>query len=200
MGLGSEFSTVRSNILSHEPAYSLNKVLAMILHEERQNLVALSHEKAGPDGAAFLGRIGEKGLEMQEGGNSTYGGQGEGRGATTTAKTCYHCGRPGHIKSACWLLHGHPTNWEPKGAAGGRKLGFSTRKTRGAAGGMGGQQRGAGLGPNMFVGPQAHQGEKHGAGLGPNQFSGLRAHQAQLGHSHLGPNQFAGLSAHQSQI
>ncbi|PKI51701.1 hypothetical protein CRG98_027864 [Punica granatum] len=190
MGLGSEFSTVRSNILSHEPAHSLNKVLAMILHEERQNLVALSHENTAPDGAAFLGRMGEKKLEMQGGDNSTYGGQGGGRGATTTAKTCYHCGRPGHIKNACWLLHG------------GGKLGFSTqgRKTGGAAGGMGGQQRGAGLGPNQFVGPQAHQGQKRGAGLGPNQFSGLQAHQAQLGHSHLGPNQFAGLSAHQSQI
>ncbi|PKI51031.1 hypothetical protein CRG98_028580 [Punica granatum] len=45
MGLGSEYSTVRSNILSHEPAHSLNKVHALILHEEWQNMVVLSHEK-----------------------------------------------------------------------------------------------------------------------------------------------------------
>ncbi|PKI77566.1 hypothetical protein CRG98_002020 [Punica granatum] len=51
------------------------------------------------------------------------------------------------------------------GAAGGGKLGFSTqgRKTGGAAGGMGGQQRGTGLGPNQSVGLQAHQGQKRGS-------------------------------------
>ncbi|PKI60765.1 hypothetical protein CRG98_018848 [Punica granatum] len=202
MGLGSEFSTVRSNILSHEPAHSLNKVLAMILHEERENLVALSHENTAPDGAAFLGRMGEKKLEMQGGGNSTYGGQGGGRGATNAAKTCCHCGRPGHVKNVCWLLHGYLMNWEPKGATERGKLVFSSqgRKTGGATGGMGGQKREAGLGPNQFAGLQAHQGQKRGAGLGPNQFAGLQAHQAQLGHSHLGRNQFAGLSAHQSHI
>ncbi|PKI50615.1 hypothetical protein CRG98_029002 [Punica granatum] len=57
MGLGSKFGMVRSNILSHEPAHPLNKVYAMILHEERQNIVALSHENAAPDGAVFLSKL-----------------------------------------------------------------------------------------------------------------------------------------------
>ncbi|PKI51170.1 hypothetical protein CRG98_028457 [Punica granatum] len=57
MGLGFEFGTVRSDILSHESAHPLNKVYEMILHEERQNIVALSHENAAPDGAMLLSKL-----------------------------------------------------------------------------------------------------------------------------------------------
>ncbi|XP_031374044.1 uncharacterized protein LOC116188699 [Punica granatum] len=54
MDLGSESATVRSNILSHEPPHSLNKVYALILHEERKNIVTQFHENATPDGAVFF--------------------------------------------------------------------------------------------------------------------------------------------------
>ncbi|PKI32089.1 hypothetical protein CRG98_047520, partial [Punica granatum] len=111
MGLGSDFATVRSNVLSHEPPHSLNKVYALILYEERQNIVTQSHETAAPDGAVFLSRlIGKQG----SGGGQTYSGQGGERGSGVTSKTCFHCGRVGHIKSSCWLLHGLPANLESK--------------------------------------------------------------------------------------
>ncbi|PKI32393.1 hypothetical protein CRG98_047212 [Punica granatum] len=61
----------------------------------------------------FLSRATGGKLEMQgSSDNSNYGGQGGGKGGTS--KTCYHCGCPGHIKSACWLLHGFPANWDSK--------------------------------------------------------------------------------------
>ncbi|PKI51190.1 hypothetical protein CRG98_028397 [Punica granatum] len=72
------------------------------------------------------GRAGPK-TEMQ--GNQTYGGHGGSRGGGSGSKTCYHCGRPGHVKSACWLLHGRPTNWEAKPAKENR-LGFSGKRDR----------------------------------------------------------------------
>ncbi|PKI42605.1 hypothetical protein CRG98_037018 [Punica granatum] len=181
MGLGSEFNTVKSNILSHEPAHTLNKVLSMILHEERQNLVVLSHETTAPDGAAFLGRATGPKMEMQGGENQTYRGHDGSRGETNATKTCYHYGRHGHIKSACWLLHGRPTNWKSKFAKE-NKLGFFGKKTTGATrGGQNGQQRGLALGPNQFNGLQAHQAQLGNSSLGQNQFSGLQAHQVQLG-------------------
>ncbi|XP_031398403.1 uncharacterized protein LOC116208966 [Punica granatum] len=113
MGLGSEYATVRSNILSHEPAHSLNKVHALILHEERQKMVALSHENTTPDAAVFLSKLTGNKAEMQgSGGTSGYGGQIGGRGGTS--KTCYHCGRPEHLKNSCWLLHGFLGTWDSK--------------------------------------------------------------------------------------
>ncbi|PKI48914.1 hypothetical protein CRG98_030690 [Punica granatum] len=112
LGLGSEFNTMRSNIPSHEPAHSLNKVLAMIPHEERKNLVALSHENAAPDGSVFLSRVAGTKSELQGGNNQAYGGQGGSKGGAsgTRTKTCYHCDCLGHIKSSCWLLHSYPAN------------------------------------------------------------------------------------------
>ncbi|PKI38838.1 hypothetical protein CRG98_040776 [Punica granatum] len=114
MGLGSEF-TVRSNILSHELAHSINKVYAMILHEERQNIVTLSHENTAPEGAVFLSKL--SGFKQEKQGSSStqsFGGQGGGRGSGVTSKTCCHCRHVGHIKSSCWLLHGYPANGELK--------------------------------------------------------------------------------------
>ncbi|PKI33743.1 hypothetical protein CRG98_045865 [Punica granatum] len=190
MGLGSEYSTVRSNILSHEPAHSLNKVHALILHEERQNMVALSHESSAPDGAAFLGRtVGNK-LEIQNSrSSSNYGGQGRGRGGTS--KTCYHCGSSGHIKSACWLLHGFPANWESRQSKDKMRSEFAGRKTGGS--GIAGQRRTA-LGPGQFSGLQAHQTRLGQSNSGPSPIGRLHVQ------SSSGPNSFGGLQAHQAQL
>ncbi|PKI72907.1 hypothetical protein CRG98_006709 [Punica granatum] len=171
MGLGFEFNTVRSNILSHEPAHSLNKVLAMILHEEDQN------------GAVFMGRVAGRKPELQGGNNQTYGGSRGGANGTGT-KTCYHYGRPGHFKSACWLLHGYSANWNSKAMREKGKLGFSGRR-------MGEMIREAQTQPD---------GLQHGDGLGPNQFCRLEAHQARFERSSLSPNQISGLQAHQAQL
>ncbi|PKI72517.1 hypothetical protein CRG98_007120 [Punica granatum] len=124
-------------------------------------------------------------IRITRGGNLAYGGQGGGRGGMsgTGTKACYHCGRPGHLKSSCWLLHGYPANWESKATKEKGKLGFSGRRTGGTTGGA----------PNQFSGLQ------RGGGLGQNQFGGLQAHHAQLGQSSLGPNQISGLQAHQGQ-
>ncbi|PKI49875.1 hypothetical protein CRG98_029741 [Punica granatum] len=128
MGLGSEFATVRSNILSHELAHPLNKVYALILHKERQNIVAQSHENAAPDGAVFLSKITAK---QGSGNEQTYGGQGGGRGSGAASKTCIHCGRVGHIKSSCWLLHGYSANLESKPSSErGRRTGNSSASGR----------------------------------------------------------------------
>ncbi|PKI74386.1 hypothetical protein CRG98_005266 [Punica granatum] len=159
---------------SHEPAHSLNKVHALILHEERQNMVVLSHESNAPDGAVFLSRATGGKLEMQgSGGNSNYGGQGGGIGGTT--KTCYHCGRPGHIKSACWLLHGFPTNWD-------------SRQVHQAQ--VGHFNSGAG----QVSGLQAHHTQIGQSSSGLNQIGRLQAHQAQLGQASSGQNKLSRLS------
>ncbi|PKI67063.1 hypothetical protein CRG98_012601 [Punica granatum] len=90
MVLGSEFGTVRSNILSHEPAHPLNKAYALILHEERQNIVTQSHENAALDGAVFLSK---KRAKQGSGSRQAYGEQGGRCGSEATSKTCFHCGR-----------------------------------------------------------------------------------------------------------
>ncbi|PKI47338.1 hypothetical protein CRG98_032263 [Punica granatum] len=118
----------------------LFKVHALILREERQKMVALSHESMAPAGAVSLSRVMGSKMEIRgSGGSSNYGGQGGGRGGMN--KTCYHCGRPGHIKGSCWLLHGFPANWvsgqtkeKMQGGSAGRKTGGmgmdrTTRKT-----------------------------------------------------------------------
>ncbi|PKI46721.1 hypothetical protein CRG98_032861 [Punica granatum] len=67
---------MRSNILSHEPAHTLNKVHAIILHEERQKMVALSHENSTPNAAVFLNKLTRNKAEMLgSSGSSGYGGQ-----------------------------------------------------------------------------------------------------------------------------
>ncbi|PKI58589.1 hypothetical protein CRG98_021052 [Punica granatum] len=141
MGLGSEFMTMWSNILSHEPSRSLNKVYALILHEERQNIVTQSHENAAPDGAVFLSKITGK---QGSGGRQTYSGQGGGKVSGATNKTCFHCGRVGYIKSRCWLLHGFSANLESKQVferGGGTGKGLALGKRGGGTGMAGGHCR-----------------------------------------------------------
>ncbi|PKH98446.1 hypothetical protein CRG98_049713, partial [Punica granatum] len=126
-------------------------------------MVALSHENSAPDAAVFLSKLTGNKAEMQGGsGSSNYGGQIGGRGGTS--KTCYHCGRPGHLKNSCWLLHGFPGTWDSKKEKG--KLGFAGKRIGET---MAGQQR---------------------TGLGSGQFRGLKAHQTQIGSFNPGSGQF----------
>ncbi|PKI57023.1 hypothetical protein CRG98_022527 [Punica granatum] len=83
---------------------------------------------------------------MQGGGNQTYGGRGRSKGGTNAAKTCHHCGHPSHTRSACWLLLGYPTNWEPKAATEKGKLGFSNQGRKRVEGDSGNVGRAAAWG------------------------------------------------------
>ncbi|XP_048140718.1 uncharacterized protein LOC125316437 [Rhodamnia argentea] len=85
MGLTSEYNTVQSNILSIELMPSLNKVYQMIVHEERQKLVARSHDST-PEAAVFFVKGG--------GGPNNVGKQQQ--QPSEARPVCEHCGKLGH--------------------------------------------------------------------------------------------------------
>ncbi|PKI65410.1 hypothetical protein CRG98_014149 [Punica granatum] len=99
MGLNSEFGMVRSNILSLDTLHSLNKIYYMVIHEERQKIVAHGHE-SGPEAVVYYVKEGH--------GTNQLDTHSRGR------PHCDYCDRMGHTRNTCWKLHGKPADWEPK--------------------------------------------------------------------------------------
>ncbi|XP_031405643.1 uncharacterized protein LOC116214368 [Punica granatum] len=115
MGLDEQFRGVRSDILRTEPLPSMSRVYQMISEEEKQHTIARSREAARtPEGGAEIGAfVARSGSENRQGQRWTAEGK----------PICDHCGRPGHVKSSCWALHGSPADgnkgkWKKSGAQG----------------------------------------------------------------------------------
>ncbi|PKI53974.1 hypothetical protein CRG98_025585 [Punica granatum] len=121
MGLDEQFRGVRSDILRAEPLPSMSRIYQMVSEEEKQHTVARSREVARmPEGGAELGAFAARtGSENRQGQRWTT----EGR------PICDHCGRAGHVKSSCWVLHGQPADGNNRGK--GKKLGGQGKQITG---------------------------------------------------------------------
>ncbi|PKH47914.1 hypothetical protein CRG98_050403 [Punica granatum] len=156
MGLDEQFRGVGSDILRAEPLLSMSKVYQLVSEEEKQHTVARSRDAARtPKGGIEIGAfVARSGSENRQGQRWTAEGK----------SICDHCGRPGHVKSSCWALHGQPADGNNRGK--GKKSGGQGKQTSG-------QWRGSGQwnGGRSVVANVAQEGPSAALGGGTNQFS-----------------------------
>nr|GMD22766.1 Integrase, catalytic core [Ipomoea batatas] len=87
MGLGEEFSTVKSQILSAKPTPSLGHAYHMVSEDEQHRQISAAH-KPMVEAAAF---------QMQKG--------------RIDRPICGHCQKTGHTEDQCYEIIGYPANW-----------------------------------------------------------------------------------------
>nr|GMD15983.1 Integrase, catalytic core [Ipomoea batatas] len=87
MGLGEEFSTVKSQILSAKPTPSLGRAYHMVSEDEQHRQISAAH-KPMVEAAAF---------QMQKG--------------RRDRPICGHCQKTGHTEDQCYEIIGYPAYW-----------------------------------------------------------------------------------------
>nr|GMC90443.1 Integrase, catalytic core [Ipomoea batatas] len=87
MGLGEEFSTVKSQILSAKPTPSLGRAYHMVSEDEQHRQISAAH-KPMVEAAAF---------QMQKG--------------RRDRPICGHCQKTRHTEDQCYEIIGYPANW-----------------------------------------------------------------------------------------
>ncbi|GAU31058.1 hypothetical protein TSUD_214940 [Trifolium subterraneum] len=116
MGLNEQFKNIRCQILLMEPLSTINKVLSMVLQEERQQSYGLTPQVDAKTESsdALANSVDRHGARRGYGrgrGNFSYqGGRGRGNNSNT-AKVCSYCGKNGHTIDICYKKHGYPPNW-----------------------------------------------------------------------------------------
>ncbi|PKI42793.1 uncharacterized protein LOC116206262 [Punica granatum] len=121
MGLDVRFRGVRSDILKIKPLPTMSRVYQMVSEEENQHAVTRSREaartpKGGAEMRAFVARSKSKNPQGQ-------------RWTAEGKPICDHCGRPEHVKSSCWSLHGSPAEGSNNGK--GKRSGSQGMQTEG---------------------------------------------------------------------
>ncbi|KAJ9542625.1 hypothetical protein OSB04_029131 [Centaurea solstitialis] len=101
MGLNSEFTVIRTQILATKPIPSLGTAYHMVAEDERQR--AVSNDKP-LETAAF------KAFQRR---NISAGSNKE-KNATKTIEHCTECNRDGHKREGCFKLIGYPEWWPGK--------------------------------------------------------------------------------------
>ncbi|PNY16332.1 retrovirus-related Pol polyprotein from transposon TNT 1-94, partial [Trifolium pratense] len=109
-----------SHVLLMEPLPNINKVLSMVLQDERQQNYGVNvsidskHEETEvlANAVENLGARRGFGRGRGNGGNQFGNNQyGRGRGNPYKEKVCTYCGKNGHIVDICYKKHGYPPNW-----------------------------------------------------------------------------------------
>ncbi|XP_019170537.1 PREDICTED: uncharacterized protein LOC109166102 [Ipomoea nil] len=95
MGLGEEFSTVKSQILSAKPTPSLGRAYHMVSEDEQHRQISAAH-KPMVEAAVF---------QMQKGVSEK---DAKGR---RDRPICGHCKKTGHTEDQCYEIIGYPVNW-----------------------------------------------------------------------------------------
>ena len=109
VGLNDSYSAIRGQILLYEPLPDINKVLSLILQEEKQksfkngdfNSFAMAH----PIEATALYS------NANSGSKNNHGGKGNSK---KEGPICTYCGKIGHIADKCYRLHGFPLGFKFK--------------------------------------------------------------------------------------
>ncbi|KAK8931024.1 hypothetical protein KSP39_PZI016079 [Platanthera zijinensis] len=106
-GLDPNFSTTRTEMLASPSTLQTASVYHRLTKAGSASSPAALHVSSS-ESIALASRGGR--------GNSRGGRSGSGRGREIDTRHCTHCGRRGHTKDTCWLVHGKP-DWAVKSAS-----------------------------------------------------------------------------------
>ncbi|KAI3739255.1 hypothetical protein L2E82_29654 [Cichorium intybus] len=109
LGLDSEFSTIRTQILGMTPTPMLGNAYHLVSEDEQQRSITAG-KKATHDASAFQASssskrsINQRAKPMQK----------DNKGSSGTTEYCTHCNRDGHNREGCFKLIGYPEWWPGK--------------------------------------------------------------------------------------
>ena len=109
MGLNDPYSAIRGQILLYEPLHDINKVLFLILQEEKQK----GFKNGDFSGFAMAHPIEATTLysNASSRSKSNHGGKGNSK---KEGPICTYYGKIGHIADKCYKLHGFPPGFKFK--------------------------------------------------------------------------------------
>ncbi|KAD7117650.1 hypothetical protein E3N88_04918 [Mikania micrantha] len=111
MGLGAEFSVIRTQILAIKPTPTVGATYHLVAEDERQRNI-MTEKKVDVDVAAFQAWQPTKKAPLTSKKPTWQKDKGQ---STTKAEHCTHCGKDGHIREGCFKRIGYPDWWPTKG-------------------------------------------------------------------------------------
>ena len=105
MGLNDYYSAIRGQILLYEPLPDINKVLSLILQEEKQR----SFKNGDFSGAVTTHPIEATAFYSDARSGPKHNGRGNFK---KEGPICTHCGKSGHTVEKCYRLHGFPPGFK----------------------------------------------------------------------------------------
>ncbi|XP_058782613.1 uncharacterized protein LOC131657147 [Vicia villosa] len=109
IGLNEEFHGVVSQVLLMDPLPQINRVISMVMPQERKISGTLfTSNNTADEGACMVNAVdrSKKPYGRGIGNGNSYAGRGRGN-----LKVCTHCGKTGHIIDNCYRKHGYPPNF-----------------------------------------------------------------------------------------
>ncbi|XP_023731706.1 uncharacterized protein LOC111879466 [Lactuca sativa] len=105
MGLDTEFSVMRTQILATKPTPSLRTAYHLVAEDEQQrNIVAGRKTTTTPDAAAFqVSQVSRENQSHKKGWQKT-----DKTSSNNKSGHCTFCGKDGHIRDGCFKLVGYP--------------------------------------------------------------------------------------------
>lgn len=107
MGLDESYSSIRGQILLSDPLPPINKVLPLVLLEEKQREIA-SAVLPNSDSVAFFSRSNSNNSSSV----NRYGGNSANQYIKRDKPVCRHCGITGHTVDKCYKIHGYPPGYK----------------------------------------------------------------------------------------
>ncbi|XP_042976284.1 uncharacterized protein LOC122307457 [Carya illinoinensis] len=104
MGLSDSFNSIRSQILLIDPFPSMNKVISLVLQEEKQREITLETSVPSLESVAAL-----TAKPMKIGTNAS-----KQTNFRKDKPVCSHCGYTGHTSEKCYKIHGFPPGFKSK--------------------------------------------------------------------------------------
>ena len=109
MGLNDSYSAIRGQILLYEPLPDINRVLSLILQEEKQK----SFKNGEFTGSVVAHPIEATTLYSNAGSGFKHNHNNKGN-FRREGPICTHCGKTGHTMDKCYRLHGFPPGFKFK--------------------------------------------------------------------------------------
>ncbi|XP_076957347.1 uncharacterized protein LOC143632812 [Bidens hawaiensis] len=111
MGLDTEFTTIRTHLLSMKPGPTLGEAYRLASVDEQQRNIA-SAKRTQTESVAF--QTGFQGKRDNNFGQQKHKGGMKDTKRSNETEQCAHCGKSGHTRDACFERIGYPDWWPGK--------------------------------------------------------------------------------------
>lgn len=127
-----QYQNIKSQILLIDPLPTINKVLSIVLQEERQQ----GHGASGradvkdPEAEVLANIVESNGKNQSFSRGRGFNKTEISRGRFFKEKVCTYCSKNGHIVDVCYRKHGYPPNWVTcRGNASTNSVGIDAQET-----------------------------------------------------------------------
>lgn len=111
MGLDDTFNTVKTQILSMAPTFTLGYAYHLVAEDEQQRLVS-GLNRTQQEASAFQTQTGDKrGFKKERPKCENCGKLGHAKEDCWVKAKCDECGKLGHTREDCWEIVGYPQEW-----------------------------------------------------------------------------------------